>query len=222
MSDTDAFWTAVKGGDAAQVQAQLAAEPALAAARTAGGVSAALLAVYYGHAAVGRQIVAARGNADLFEAAALGLTERVAEVLAAAPGEANAFAADGFTPLGLACYFGQPAVADQLLAAGADPNLAARNAMRVAPIHSAVANQDAAVALTITTALLAHGAQVNVGQEGDYTPLHETAFHGVAALTDLLLRHGADPRAPTSEGVTPLALAEKHGHAEIAARLRGA
>ena len=111
---------------------------------------------------------------------------------------------------------------DQLLAAGADPNLAARNAMRVAPIHSAVANQDAAVALTITTALLAHGAQVNVAQEGGYTPLHETAFHGDAALTDLLLRHGADPRAPTSEGVTPLALAEKHGHAEIAARLRGA
>lgn len=222
MSPLDAFWTAVKAGDAAQVQALLAADPALAAARTEGGVSAALLAVYYGHAAVGRQIVAVRGAADLFEAAALGLTERVAELLAAAPNQANAFAADGFTPLGLASYFGQPAVVDLLLAGGADPNLAARNAMRVAPIHSAVANQDAAVALTITTALLAHSAEVNVAQEGGYTPLHETAFHGDPALTELLLRHGADPRAQTSEGVTPLALAEKHGHAAIAARLRGA
>ncbi len=230
MTDnTEAFWSAVKAGDAAQVQALLTAEPALAAARTAEGVSAVLLAVYYGHAPVGELVLAVRPNsawaggpADVFEAAALGHAAQVAALLAADPALTNAFAQDGFTPLGLAAYFGHPAVVEALLAQGADPNLAARNAMQVRPLHSAVANRDAATAHALAETLLRHGAEANAQQEGGYTALHEAAFHGEAALARLLLSHGADPQVKTSDGLTALDLAEKHGHAEVAALLRTA
>lgn len=219
---TETFWSAVKTGDAAQVQSLLAADPALAQARTPEGVSAVLLAVYYGHAPVGELILAARGPADPYEAAALGHTTRLAELLDAAPDQLNAFAADGFTLLGLAAYFGHPAAVHLLLARGAAVNLAARNAMQVRPLHSAVANRDAATAYALAEALLRHGAEPNAQQQGGYTPLHETAFHGELALTRLLLAHGADPRVPTTEGLTALDLADKHGHAEVAALLRAA
>src|SRR5689334_3014068 len=179
--NSDAFWTAVKGGNAAQVQALLAAEPALAQARTEGGVSAVLLAIYYGHAPVGEQILAARGPADLFEAAALGQAAQVGALLDAAPAQVNAYALDGFTALGLAAYFGHPPIVDLLLARGANPNLAARNSMNVRPLHSAVANGDAAKALQLAETLLKHGAEPNARQEGDYTALHEAGLNGHAA-----------------------------------------
>src|SRR5436853_2809849 len=106
----DAFWAAVKAGSAPEVQTLLTAEPALAQARTEGGVSAVLLAIYYGHAPVGAQILAARGPADLYEAAALGQAAQVSALLDAAPEQVNAFSLDGFHALGLAAFFGHPAV----------------------------------------------------------------------------------------------------------------
>lgn len=219
---SEAFWSAVKTGDAAEVQARLAAEPALAEARNADGVSAVLIAVYYGHTPVGELIVAARGPADAYEAAALGHTARLADLLDAAPGQLNDYSVDGFTLLGLAAYFGRPDAVDLLLARGADVNRPAGNASQVCPLHSAVANRDAATAYRVAEALLRHGARPNAQQEGGYTPLHETAFHGEAALTRLLLSHGADPQGRTTEGLSAVDLAEKHGHAEVAALLRAA
>jgi ankyrin repeat protein len=222
MEPTHDLIEAVKAGDEARLRARLAADPALAAARTAGGVSAVLLAVYYGHPRLAEVLLAAGLEPDIFEAAATGRAERVAALLAGDASLANAFSSDGFTPLGLAAYFGHQAAAEALLARGADSNLAARNPMRVQPLHSAVANRDGAAALALAELLLRHGADVNAQQEGGYTPLHEAAFHGEAALARLLLAHGADPRQPNAEGQTPLSLAEQHGHTAVLALLQGA
>jgi ankyrin repeat protein len=221
MENAQDLIEAVKAGDEARLRALLTADPALAAARTAGGVSAVLLAVYYGHPRLAEILLAAGREPDLFEAAATGRAERVTALLARDPALANAYSPDGFTPLGLAAYFGHLAPAEALLERGADPNLAARNPMRVQPLHSAVANRDGAAALALAELLLRHGADVNARQEGDHTPLHEAAFHGEAALARLLLAHGADPAQANAEGQTPLSLAEKHGHAEVLALLRG-
>jgi ankyrin repeat protein len=181
-----------------------------------------LVAVYYGHPALAEVLLAVGPEPDVFEAAATGRAQRVAAQLAGEPALANAFSPDGFTPLGLAAYFGHQDVAEALLARGADPNLAARNPMRVQPLHSAVANRDSAAALALAELLLRHGADANARQEGGNTPLHEAAFHGEAALARLLLAYGADPAQANTEGQTPLSLAEKHGHAEVLALLRDA
>jgi ankyrin repeat protein len=130
--------------------------------------------------------------------------------------QANAFTADGFTPLGLAAFFGQADAARTLLDHDADPNIASQNAMRVAPLHSAVAAQR----LDISAELLRRGADVNAVQADDFTPLHEAAQNGQVAMIELLLAHGADLTARKSDGQTPLDVAEAHGQAAAAALLR--
>ncbi|HEX2350157.1 MAG TPA: ankyrin repeat domain-containing protein [Ktedonobacterales bacterium] len=215
-----AFFRAIRAGDRAQVERSLAAQPALSAARDAQGVSAPLVALYHGEPAIATLLAEAGAPLDVFEAAALGRVERLGALLAADPALAHAVAPDGFSPLGLAAFFGQAEAAHRLLEAGADPNRASQNAMRVAPLHSAVAAQR----LAISEELLRHGADVNAAQADDFTPLHEAAQNGQLAMIELLLAHGADPTARKSDGQTPLDVAEAHGQtaaAELLRRLAG-
>src|SRR5688500_590959 len=79
----------------------------------------------------------------IWEAAALGRDADVERLLAAEPARANACAADGHYPLGLAAFFGRAATVRRLLAAGADARAAANNAMKVQPLHAAVAGRNA-------------------------------------------------------------------------------
>ena len=61
-----------------------------------------LQAVYRGDQAAVDELLAAEPELDVFEAAAVGRTERLRELLDADPKVANAWAEDGFQPLGLA------------------------------------------------------------------------------------------------------------------------
>ena len=99
---------------------------------------------------------------NIFEAAAFGLEERIITLVSENPDLVNEFAADGFTPLGLACYFNRAAAARILLIHEADVDLAARNGAQVAPIHSAVA----ANSLEISRLLLEQGANPDALQNG--------------------------------------------------------
>ena len=142
---------------------------------------------------------------DLFEAAALGETERVRQLLRDDPGAVAGFSPDGFTPLHLAAFFGHPDAVDVLLEHGARVDVYAEASFApVAPLGSAAA----AGSTEAARLLLDAGADVNTrGREGGFTPLHSAAQSGTDDLVRLLLERGADRDARTNDGRTPLDLA---------------
>lgn len=210
------FFEAIKVGGLAEVESLLRSDPGLASTRNDAGVSALLLAIYYRQEAVKNLLLAVRPQVDIHEAAAAGLADRLATLLAEDPGLANAFAPDGFTPLGLAAFFGQAEVVDLLLQRGADVNAVAQNATRYTALTGAVARGDAKIVAT----LLAHGANPKHRYGPGYTPLHEAAASGKTEIVAVLLKYGADANACTDEGQTPLALALERGQQATAEILR--
>lgn len=215
MDENERLFDAIKKGSAEEVSRLLDGNPALARAKQS-GVSPLLTAVYYRQVGVARILLDRGTPLDVFEASAVGDAERLRAILAAEPALANEFAADGFTPLGLASFFAHPAAARVLLASGTDPSQAARNGTRVAPLHSAVAGGN----VEIVQELLAHGADVRARQEGGFTPLHSAAGEGREEMVRLLLAHGADGAARSDAGKTPADMARDRGHEAIAELLR--
>lgn len=207
VADLEAF---VKAGDLAQVQRMLDVDPALSSRPTSMAVTALLVAVYYGHLDIAREI-AGRRPVDLFEAAALSDVHRVEALLDEDAGAVNDFSADGFTPLGYAAYFNHPAIVRTLLDRGADPNLRSNNGLGVVPLHSALSGNHRQIA----DMLLDSGANIDVASAEGYTPLHYAALNGDIETAQRLLRRGAVPRANT-EGRTPRDLALEKGATDLA------
>lgn len=154
-------------------------------------MSELLQAIYRGDQARTDELLAGDPELDVFEAAAVGRTDRLRELLDEDPSLANAWAEDGFQPLGLASFFGHVESARLLLERGADVNSASRNDFKVAPLHSAVAEKDAEVRYELATLLLEHGADPNARQQDDFTPLMAADQHGDERLRALLVEHGA-------------------------------
>ena len=176
--------------------------------------SAVLDALYKGKRVDAKRL--ADGAAlSVFEAAALGRTARLEQLLDGDPALANGWAPDGHTPLGLAAFFADRATAALLLDRGANVTAAARNDMRVHPLHAAIASRRHDTAAL----LLSRGADVNARQQMGYTPLMGAASAGRQDLVDLLLSHGADPTLRSDDGKTAADVAREHGHHEVARRL---
>jgi ankyrin repeat protein len=215
MGGADRLFEAIRKGNAREVSKLLEEDRALVDAKKS-GVSALLTAVYHRQPEIARLLVEQSAPLDIFEASALGDVGRLRKLLAEDPGRVNAVAPDGFTPLGLASFFGHAGAAQLLLENGADPNLPAQNATKVAPLHSAVAGGNT----EIVRDLLAHGADVHARQEGGFTPLHNAAFEGEEELIELLLAHRSDRTARSDAGKTPADLAREKGR-QRAAQLLG-
>ena len=60
----------------------------------------------------------------------------------------------------------------------------------------------------------------NLHHDNGYTPLAYAAMRGSLPMIELLLRNGADPQQTTKEGDTPVELALRFGHAEVADGLK--
>ncbi|HET7699254.1 MAG TPA: ankyrin repeat domain-containing protein [Candidatus Limnocylindria bacterium] len=216
---SEQFLAAVKNGDRETVERMLAADRALARARDESGTSVVLLAHYHNEPAIGALLATARDDLDVFEAAAAGDAGRLQALLASDPALANATAPDGFSPLGLAAFFKREAAARVLLDHGADPSAPSQNAMKVTPLHSAVADGGNTA---IAKMLIAAGADVNATQRHGWTPLHGAASTGDVEVVRLLLARGADPHATHDGGLTALDLARENDHSEAAALLHDA
>ncbi len=191
MTNSLELENAIKQNNMARVQALIAQDPMLVNARTESGISMVLLAQYYGRTEIVVFLVQHNAQIDLFDASAIGDAERAAGWLAMQPELANTFSSDGYTPLGLAAFFGHMTVVNTLLVYHADPNVASNNAMHVTPLHSAVAGNHYAVAAKLIEA----GANANAVQADGFTPLMGAAQNGNAQMVQLLLDHGADVNA---------------------------
>ena len=216
MASAEEFLEAVKAGDRERVSELLRDDPSLAGSRNAKGESAILMAAYRSRSDLVELLLASNAEWDIFEAAATGQAEQVGSLVAKDPGLVNTFATDGFTPLGLASFFGHKEVAEILLAHGAAVNLPSSNEMKVVPLHSAAAGRHTA----IVRLLLEHAADPNARQRSAFTALHSAAHNGEAEMVELLLSYGAEINARSDENLTPLRLAQDRGHTAVADLLR--
>lgn len=203
------FIDAIKQGDRAEVERQLDADPSLIHTEE-NGLSPILIAAYRGQREIASFLADKTVSITIFEAAATGKINNILRLLARDPQLVNAFAEDGFQPLGLASYFGHTDVAEFLIKAGAPVNSPSRNGLSAAPIQSAAA----AGHTKIVDLLLKNGAHANVREQNGYTPLHAAAQNGDLETLRTLIYAGAHLTARSDDGKTPLDLALKEGHTE--------
>lgn len=213
--DAQTFILTASRGDEAQARSALEQNARLAAARTETGISVIAAVVYTGRLPLAREIAQHRDDLDLFEAACVGDLERVEAVLSTHPESLDHHSPDGFTPIGLAAYFGHIELLKKLLEKGADLETPAANPMRVCPIHSAAAHPQRGRATTIAKHLLDAGADPNAQQEGGFTALHEAVLNEDLELAELLLSYGANPHVSNDEGDSPVQLAQSKGQTEM-------
>jgi len=158
-------------------------------------VSEILQALYRGEEDRAREL--ARGTElDVFEAAALGETAQLRELLDGDPMRANAFGEDGFHPLGLACFFGRLDAARLLLERGADVNTLSRNEhIQTAAIHAAAASgetgADESTRYNLVRLVLEHGADPNLPQAGGFRAIDAARQNGDERVERLLKEYGA-------------------------------
>jgi ankyrin repeat protein len=179
--------------------------------RSERGLSPVLIAQYRHRRDIVALLLDTDPPLDIWDAAAVGRAERVAELLDGDPALVSAYSGDGFFPLGLAAYFGHAESVQLLLARGAPVDQMARNPMRIQPLHAAAAGGY----VDIVRLLVERGAPVNAAQRGGFTPLHAAVRRGDEAMTRLLLEHGADPKAQNDAGQSAIGLAAEEGRGAL-------
>ena len=217
MDASTELFDAIRGGDAARVQALVASDRGIVNRRNERGHSPVLIAQYHHKDDVVAVLLAAGPDLDIFDATSVGATARVAELLDRDPALVTAYSGDGFYPLGLAAFFGHLETVRLLLARGADVKQVARNPMKVQALHSALAGNHREVA----RALLEAGAPVNAGQQEGWTPLMEAVLHDDVEIAKMILARGADPKAQNDAGKSAIGLAADRANMEMLRLLKG-
>src|SRR6267143_1988614 len=213
---TDEILESIQKGNLSRINQLLETNPALANSKAKSGVSALLLALYYGRQDIALAIAAKKPVLDIFEVSVLGKLEQVRNLINLDPSLVNSYSPDGFTPVALAAYLGQKDVTEYLLEKGANVNAMAKNATGFTPLTGAIANNHA----EISKILVKKGADVNHRYEGGVSPLMEASLNGNLELVRFLLENGADPTAKTEDGKTPMSFAKEKNHVEVIEALR--
>jgi ankyrin repeat protein len=209
------FFEAIKKGNLDEVKRLLSQTPELVYEKEK-GLGPILVAAYNMEPAIALFLADKTGAPTIFEAAAVGKTSMIVRHLARDPMLANAYAEDGYQPLGLACYFGHYETAEYLIKAGASVNSPSKNDLHAAPILSAAA----AGHVKIVMLLLNNGADPNVREQGGYTPLHAAAQNGDTQMIRTLLFNGADLTIQAKDGKKPIDIAADSGHKDAATLLK--
>jgi len=184
VTDNAAMIVAIRAGDAPSVDALLTKNPRLADATDDNQQSAILVAAYAHQFAIAQMLHEADAEVDLFSAAAIGYLPEVDAYYNWNPKTVDWYAKDGFTPLQLACYFGQAEVALFLIEKGADIHAVSKNGLALQAIHAAVAGCNP----VIVRALLDAGADVTSQQAGGFTPLMAAEQNGDVEIIEMLRR----------------------------------
>lgn len=214
--------TAARTGDVERVKALLQQNRRLLTARDWLGNSALIMAVNSGHQAIADLLFNAGVQPDIHEAAAIGLTERVKQLLNEDSERLNSYSAEGFTPVGLAAHFGHWETTEWLIDQGADILAVARHSLQVTPLHAALFGRQSKTARL----LIERGADLNARRGGKgwpragWTALHYAASYGMIELLELMLGRNADPNTCDDQGQTPLSIAVAMKHDEAANLLR--
>lgn len=212
------LFKAIEAGHVDEVRDLIETDPKLASARNKDGASALTWATYYRQKAICDLLLATRIKADIFEASAVGLKDRVLDLVKSDRAAVGRYSFDGWTPLHLASHFGRLDVMRILLSNGADHRAVSRNSNRNQPLQAAAANrQTEAVEL-----LLKAGADVDARSHGGFTALHIAAANGTPTMVESLLRAGAEAGAKTEGGKTPMDFAVDGDHSDVVALLERA
>ena len=210
----DAFFAALQSRDLAAVEKMLAAEPSLASAKDAKGVSAVARAL---HASTGEGFLPRRENRVLdavlarkpqlsgWDVFSVGTAEQVRAALAADASVLRARAGNGWTALHYAAFADNAAAAAALLGAGAEVDARAKNKFDNTPLQVGMLSQ----AREAARVLLALGANPNLKMSEGFTALHEAAANGDVPSIEILLAAGADQKLLSPDGKSPLDLARE-------------
>ncbi len=195
---------------------ELQSNPAMLSFVDSRGASLLMISFYFRNKVLSDYLLSVRPPASLYEAVIAGDLKLTKQFLSADASLLNQHSRDGFTPLGFAAYFNQADIARYLIAQGADVNIASNNPFRVAPIHSAVSSNG----LEVVELLLASGANPNVRQQNDVTPLMGAAHNKNLAIVTALLKAGANKDDRSSEGKTAYDWAKEVEGTEVMALLQ--
>jgi len=216
VSDTAAFFDAIRSGDLSQVKSLLDRNPSLSSSKNESGASAVLMSIYTGRHEIRELLLAHGATLELPEAAAAGNLGGVRQFVGKNPALAKSFSPDGFPIFALACFFGHLDTACYLAEQGADIHAAATNGTGYNALTGAVA----AGRTSIVEWLLAAGLDANYRYGAGYTPLLTAAANGHLEIVRLLVAHAADLRATTNDGKSAMVLASERNHSHVAEFLR--
>jgi len=208
-------FSALEVADLDMFRMLLAKESDLAHVRDLNGITLLRAAVFHGRQDMVEMLLETAGPIDAFDAASLGRTERLAEVLDAGETSPEDQSPEGYGLLHLACFFGHADTAAMLLDRGASVNAVSKHRMGALAQHSAAASRH----WDLVTTLLDRGADVGAKQAGGWTLLHHAAQQGDREQVESLLERGAEPAVKNDRGQSPADVARGLGHDAIAERL---
>src|SRR6266536_3149775 len=190
MTDEEALLAAVQKNDATGVRTILDRNPLVLRTRTPNG-TLVLTAAFYG-ATDALKILLERTPEDalnLYEAATVGNERRLKTILGQSRTRIDdATKEEGFSPLGLAAFFGHVEAVKVLLENGADVNAKPPSRFQNTAVDSAVSGDHAEV----VRVLLAAGADPKATRDGGNTPLDDAREKGNAAVVEFLEARGAE------------------------------
>ena len=202
------FFDAIKKGDLGKIEHLLSVTPCLTYEKDENGLTPVMVAAYSQHQKVLEFLSEQSGSLNIFEAAATGKTNQVLRHIARDSTLTNAYASDGFQPLGLACFFGHYETVEHLIRLGAAINSPSRNMLGATPIHSATA----AGHMKIVLLLIRNNANPNARDINGMTPLHIAAQNGDTSMLRTLLFNGADMNIRSRKEKLAIDLAMEAGH----------
>lgn len=210
------FFKAIEEGNKERVEALLHKDPNLILTKDKDNLSPLMVAMYSHKPEIASLFLERVAALSIHEAAATGRMSHLISNLAREPELVNAYAEDGFQPLGLAAYFGQQEAVEYLVKAGAEINSPSKNSLGTTPLQLAVTGCHH----EITNLLLRAGADPNIKDSNGSTPIHVAAQCGDVRIARLLIFGGANLETASGEGRQPLDIALAAGHEEVAELIR--